>query len=111
MKWIRCKDCGMLIKANDYDFMANCPICDTKIFVQSADEIRSLNNSYNTHRYCNNHVDNSNIRDVNNSVNNGNVYKNKSSNNKANVKGNPVAISIFIFIFVIFFILSVVGGL
>lgn len=109
MKWIRCKDCGMLIKANDYDFMANCPICDTKIFVQSADEIRSLNNSYNTHRYCNNHENNSNIRDVNNSVDYSKVYKSQNTNKQSKAKANPVATAIFIFIFVIFFILSFLG--
>ena len=111
MKWIRCKDCGMAIKVNDYDFMATCPICDAKVFVQNAEEVRSLSNLYNAHQYCDNHTDNSNVRNVNNNVNYNNVYKASNTKGQANVKGNPLAIAIFIFVFIIFFIIAVLGEL
>ena len=111
MKWIRCKDCGMAIKVNDYDFMAQCPICDAKIFVQNAEEVRSLSNLYNAHQYCDNHTVNTNVRSASNSVNYGNVYRNTNTKGQANVKGNPVAIAIFIFVFIIFFIIAVLGEL
>ena len=99
----------MAIKVNDYDFMATCPICDAKVFVQNAEEVRSLSNLYNAHQYCDTHVSNSSVRSVNNNVNYNNI--NKNINNHANVKGSPVAVAIFIFIFVILFILAIVGEL
>lgn len=110
MKWIRCKDCGMAIKVNDYDFMATCPICDAKILVQTAENVRSLSNLYNAHQYCDNHNTNSNTR-INNVTSNYNNNVNNNFKGKTNTKSNSVAVAIFIIFFVIMFILAFIGEL